>query len=71
MSPRPSGHGNSVAFEGWFPIKLDGKMQCGSLIDRCIQLFWEVNNGRAMDVLPWLAPVMSSALAEVQRQTNR
>jgi len=34
------------------------------------KLFWEVNNGRAMDVLPWLAPVMSSALAEVQRQTN-
>ena len=43
----------------------------GSANNESTQLFWEVNNGRAMDVLPWLAPVMSSALAEVQRQTTR
>ena len=35
------------------------------------KVFWEVNNGRAVDFLPWLLPVMGKEMGEVKRWTKQ
>ena len=40
-------------------------------VDAFDEIFFEVNNGRAMDFLPWLAPFMQSELAKVKGWANR
>lgn len=34
------------------------------------KIFWEVNNGRAVDFLPWLLPAMRKSMGEVKQLTH-
>ena len=34
------------------------------------KVFWEINNGRAVDFLPWLMPAMVKPVGEVRQWTN-
>ena len=35
------------------------------------KIFWEVNNGRAVDFLPWLLPMMGKTMGEVKEWTHQ
>ena len=35
------------------------------------KVFWEVNNGRAVDFLPWLLPMMGKEMGEVKQWTRQ
>ena len=35
------------------------------------KVFWEVNNGRAVDFLPWLLPMMGKEMGEVKQWTKQ